>query len=54
VHERVQHADVKLHIDGICNDMNDPDKKLVWLMCGMPLGGMPLGVIVTNVNSAAG
>jgi hypothetical protein len=53
VHERVQHADVKLHIDGKCNDTSDTDKKLVWLMCGMFLGGMPLGVSVTNGNSAA-
>jgi hypothetical protein len=31
------------------NVTNHPKVRLVWLMCGTPLGGMPLGVIVTNV-----
>lgn len=43
VHERVQQAGETLHIDGTFNVTNDPEVKLAWLMCGTPLGGMPLG-----------
>lgn len=55
VHEWVQQAGETVFVDGTHNLVaQDKDAKLIWLLCGSPVGGLPLGYIITNMNSEMG
>ena len=53
-HQWLQQAGETIYIDTTANVANDPEVKLVWVLARTPIGAIPLAIIITNVNSAAG
>jgi hypothetical protein len=53
-HARLPQAGENIFVDGTYNTTNNSDDKLVLMIADTPLGGFPLAITITNVNTTAG
>lgn len=54
IHSHLPQSGEGVFVDATHNLTNDGELKHIWLLCSTPIGGMPVGYIVTNLNSTGG